>query len=119
MSTKAGLPLFAGGLLAATVMFVPCAPSAAQERPAISTDFSAQQQQENKDQQKKAAPAARPAPQRAPRSEQLRSERLRSEQRHSERPRNEWPRKGRRHVRLPRAARNRAWSLRSGLLRAR
>ena len=65
MSTKAGLPLFAGGLLAATVMFVPCAPSAAQERPAISTDFSAQQQQENKDQQKKAAPAARPAPQRA------------------------------------------------------
>ena len=65
MSTKAGLPLFAAGLLAATVVFAPCASSAAQERPAISTDFSAQQQQENKGQQKKAAPAARPAPQRA------------------------------------------------------
>ena len=65
MSTKAGLPLFAAGLLAATVVFAPCASSAAQERPAISTDFSAQQQQENKGQQKKAAPAARSAPQRA------------------------------------------------------
>ena len=65
MSNKAGLTLFAAGLLAATVGFAPYAPSAAQERPAISTDFSAQQQQENKGQQKKAAPAARPAPQRA------------------------------------------------------
>ena len=64
MSNKAGLTLFAAGLLAATVGFAPYAPSAAQERPAISTDFSAQQQQENKGQQKKAAPAARPAPQR-------------------------------------------------------
>ena len=65
MSNKAGLTLFAAGLLAATAGFAPYAPSAAQERPAISTDFSAQQQQENKGQQKKAAPAARPAPQRA------------------------------------------------------
>jgi hypothetical protein len=65
MSNKAALTLFAAGLLAATVGFAPYAPSAAQERPAISTDFSAQQQQENKGQQKKAAPAARSAPQRA------------------------------------------------------
>ncbi len=62
MSNKVGLPLFAAGLLAATIVFAPYAPSAAQERPAISTD---QQQQKNKGQQKKAAPAARPAPQRA------------------------------------------------------
>ena len=65
MSNKARLTFFIAGLLAATVGFAPYAPSAAQERPAISTDFSAQQQQENKGQQKKAAPAARPAPQRA------------------------------------------------------
>ena len=66
MSNKAGLTLFAAGLLAATVGFAPYAPSAAQERPAISTDFSAQQQQENKGQQKKAAPRPHaPAPQRA------------------------------------------------------
>jgi len=65
MTNKIGLKLFTVGLLAATVMFAPYAPSAAQERPATSTDFSAQQQQENKGQQKKAAPAARPAPQRA------------------------------------------------------
>ena len=65
MSNKAHLTLFTAGLLAATVGFAPYAPGAEQERPAISTDFSAQQQQENKGQQKKAAPAARPAPQRA------------------------------------------------------
>jgi len=65
MSNKARLTFLVAGLLAATVGFAPYAPSAAQERPAISTDFSAQQQQENKGQQKKAAPAARPAPQRA------------------------------------------------------
>ena len=60
-----GLTLFAAGLFAATVAFASYAPSAAQGRPTTSTDFSAQQQQENKGQQKKAAPAARPAPQRA------------------------------------------------------
>lgn len=65
MSNKAGLTLLTAGLLAATVVFASCAPSAAQERPATSTDFSAQQKQESKGQQKKAAPAARPAPQRA------------------------------------------------------
>ena len=65
MSNKARLTVFVVCLLAATVGFAPYAPSAAQERPAISTDFSAQHQQENKGQQKKAAPAARPAPQRA------------------------------------------------------
>ena len=65
MANKISLTLFAAGLLAATVVFATYAPSAAQERPAISTDFSAQQQQENKGQQKKAAPAARSAPQRA------------------------------------------------------
>jgi hypothetical protein len=65
VTNKIGLTLFAAGLLAATVMFAPYAPSAAQDRLTTSTDFSAQQQQENKGQQKKAAPAARPAPQRA------------------------------------------------------
>jgi hypothetical protein len=65
MANKIGLTLFAAGLLATTVAFAPYAPSAAQERFTTSTDFSAQQQQENKGQQKKAAPAGRPAPQRA------------------------------------------------------
>jgi hypothetical protein len=65
VANKISLTLFAAGLLAATVVFATYAPSAAQERPAIITDFSAQQQQENKGQQKKAAPAARSAPQRA------------------------------------------------------
>ena len=65
MANKIGLTLFTAGLLFATVVFAPYAPSAAQGRPATSTDFSAQQQQENKGKQKKAAPAARPGPQRA------------------------------------------------------
>ena len=65
MTNKKGLTLFTAGFLAATVVFASYAPSAAQERPTISTDFSAQQQQESKGQQKKAAPAARSAPQRA------------------------------------------------------
>ena len=65
MTNKKGLTLFTAGLLAATVVFASYAPSAVQERPATSTDFSAQQQQGSKGQQKKAAPAARPAPQRA------------------------------------------------------
>ena len=65
MTDKTSLTLFVAGLLAATVGFAACAPSAAQERLTTNTDFSAQQQQENKGQQKKAAPAARPAPQRA------------------------------------------------------
>jgi hypothetical protein len=52
-------------LLVATVVFTPAVPSAAQDRPAASTEFSAQQEQQNKGQQKKAAPAGRAAPQRA------------------------------------------------------
>jgi hypothetical protein len=66
MTKKIGstrISLLSVTLLAATFVFSPCAPSAAQS--AISTDFSAQQQQEKKGQQKKAAPSARPAPQRA------------------------------------------------------
>ena len=59
------ISLISAGLLAATIMFAPCAQSIAQERSATSTDFSAQQQQDNKGQSEKAAPAARPAPQRA------------------------------------------------------
>ena len=54
------ISLISAGLLAATIMFAPCAQSVAQERSATSTDFSAQQQQD-KD-KKKAAPAARTAP---------------------------------------------------------
>ena len=66
MTNKIGLTLVtAGCLLAAIVLFVAGASSAAQARTGTSTEFSAQQQQENKGQQKKAAPAARPAPQRA------------------------------------------------------
>jgi hypothetical protein len=57
MTNKMGLKLFAAGLLTATVLFAPCTPSIAQERYANSTDFSAQQQQGQKGQQKKAAPA--------------------------------------------------------------
>lgn len=56
MTNKIGLTLFTAGSLAAAVLFAPNAPSAAQERTATGTDFSAQQQQ-----QKKAAPAARRA----------------------------------------------------------
>jgi hypothetical protein len=59
------ISLISAGLLAATIMFAPCTPSSAQERSATSTDFSAQQQHDNKGDSKKAAPAGRPAPQRA------------------------------------------------------
>ncbi len=65
MTNRIGSTLFTAGLVAAAVVLAPHATSAAQERPAISTDFSAQQQQENKGQQKKAVPSARSAPQRA------------------------------------------------------
>ena len=68
MINKIGLTrisLISAGLLAATIMFVSCTPSAALERFAISTDFSAQRQQD-KGGSRKAAPAARSAqPQRA------------------------------------------------------
>ena len=64
MRNKMSLTLFSVGLLAATVLFAPYAPSVARERSATGTEFSAQQQQDNKGEQKKAAPAARPAPQR-------------------------------------------------------
>ncbi len=54
------ISLIGAGLLAATVLFAPNAPSAAQGGAAITNEFSAQQQQD-KD-KKKAAPAARKAP---------------------------------------------------------
>lgn len=57
MTNKIGLTLFTAGVLAATVLLVPYAPSIAQAKPAITTDFSAQQTQLGN---KKAAPAARP-----------------------------------------------------------
>jgi hypothetical protein len=59
------ISLISTGLLVATIMLAPCTPSAAQERAVTSTDFSAQQPQDNKSGSKKAAPAGRPAPQRA------------------------------------------------------
>ena len=65
MTNKKGLTLFTAGFLAVTVVFASYAPSAAQERPAISTDFSAQQQQESKGKPQRAAPASRPAQSRA------------------------------------------------------
>jgi len=65
MTNKMGLTIFGAGLLTATVLFAPCTPSLAQERSFTSIDFSAQQQQGKKGQQKKAAPAPRAAPQRA------------------------------------------------------
>jgi hypothetical protein len=61
----ARVSLISASLLAAAATFAPYTPSAAQERPATSTDFSAQQDQQNKGKQKKAAPAGRAAPQHA------------------------------------------------------
>jgi hypothetical protein len=55
MINKMGLQLFSAGLFAGTVLFTPCAPSAA------TIEFSAQQQQEHKGKPQKAAPAGRPA----------------------------------------------------------
>jgi hypothetical protein len=51
--------------ITAIILFAPCTPSAAQERSATSTEFSAQQQQDKKGKGTKVAPSARPAPQRA------------------------------------------------------
>jgi len=67
MTNKIGLTLCTAGMIAATALFVTYAPSIAQAKPTITTDFSAQQNQERN---KKAAPAAgaaqpRVAPQRA------------------------------------------------------
>jgi hypothetical protein len=61
MTNKMSSTLFIAGLLAATLLFVPYAPSVAQERSSISTEFSAQQQQEKKN----VGSAPRAAPQRA------------------------------------------------------
>ena len=58
MTNKIGLTLFSAGMLAATALLVTSAPSIAQAKPAITTDFSAQPHQ---DENKKAAPAARRA----------------------------------------------------------
>ena len=68
MTNKIGLTrisFISAGLLAATIMFSPYTPSAAQGRAATTGELFAQAQPENKGESKKAAPAARPAPQRA------------------------------------------------------
>lgn len=62
MTHHSALMTFAAALFAATVLFAPCTPSAAQARSAAGTDFSAQQQQDKKDNKKKAAPARKSAP---------------------------------------------------------
>jgi hypothetical protein len=59
------MSLISAGLLGATIMFAPYTPSAAQGRTATTSELSAQTQQDKKGETKKAAPAARPAPQRA------------------------------------------------------
>jgi len=48
MTNKMALTVFTAGLFIASVLFAACVPSAAQERFAISTEFSAQQQQQDK-----------------------------------------------------------------------
>jgi hypothetical protein len=65
MTNKTSLTIFTAGLLAAAVLFTPYTPSAAQGMAAATNEYSAQAQQDNKGQSKKATPAARPAPQRA------------------------------------------------------
>ncbi len=65
MTNKTSLTIFTAGLLAAAVLFTPYTPSAAQGMAAATNEYSAQDQQDNKGQSKKATPAARPAPQRA------------------------------------------------------
>jgi hypothetical protein len=61
MINRMGLPLCSAGLLAATVLFAPCAANAAKGGFAAAIEFSAQQQQEHKGKPQKAAPAGRPA----------------------------------------------------------
>src|SRR5450759_2974825 len=61
MINKRRLTLFTAGLFAATVLFAPYAPSAAQGGAATTSEFSAQKQQEHKGKPQKAAPAARSA----------------------------------------------------------
>ena len=110
MANKIGLTLVtAGCLLAAIVLFVAGASSAAQARTGTSTEFSAQQQQENKGQQKKAAPGARPALQ--PAAPQRAAPQRAAPQRAA-------PQRSAASVRLPRAVRNSVWSLRRRRLRA-
>ena len=65
MTNKTSLTIFTASLMVAAVLFTPNAPSAAQGMAATTNEFSAQAQQDNKGQSKKATPAARPAPQRA------------------------------------------------------
>jgi hypothetical protein len=61
MINRMGLPLCSAGLLAATVLFAPCAANAAKGGSAATIEFSAQQQQESKGKPQRAAPASRPA----------------------------------------------------------
>ena len=65
MTNKTSLTIFTASLLVAAILFTPYTPSAAQGMAATTNEFSAQAQQDNKGQSKKATPAARPAPQRA------------------------------------------------------
>ena len=60
MVNKMGLPLFPVGLLAATILIVPCAANAAERGSATVIEFSAQQDQKHKGKPQKTAPA-RPA----------------------------------------------------------
>ena len=63
MINNMALTVFTAALLAATVLFAPCTPSAAQAASAAaSSEFSAQQQQGKKDDKKGAAPARKSAP---------------------------------------------------------
>lgn len=65
MTKKTSLTIITAGLLAAAVLCTLYSPSAAQGRAVATSEFSAQAQQDNKGESKKAAPAARPAPKRA------------------------------------------------------
>src|SRR5882672_7615721 len=70
MTNKMGLTLFTAGLISGSVLFAACIPSAAQERSSISSEFSAQQLQQNDKTKSNQAPqnksnqAPRVAPQR-------------------------------------------------------
>jgi hypothetical protein len=59
VTNKMALTVFTAVLFIASVLFAACVPSAAQERSAISTEFFAQQQQQNKDKTNQAPPLVR------------------------------------------------------------
>ena len=59
VTNKMALTVFTAVLFIASVLFAVCVPSAARERSAISTEFFAQQQQQNKDKTNQAPPLVR------------------------------------------------------------